>query len=252
MNRGISGDRSAYNHFPQSSPPESACCLQRIYLMIEPVVRIRIELLDVRQEIWRRVDVPASSTLAMLHHIIQAAMGWEECHLHEFQIEGRTYTEIMPGLLEDYGVRRYDEKNLRLKTIFERGIRRMLYVYDFGDDWRHDIRIEGIRMGDAEVRYPALVEGAGRCPPEDVGGWIGFERFLQVLSDSAHEEHEELVEWCGGAFDPDDFDTDQARRWVGSIAARRPAATAKPDSTPASQAPNNGSARVLPQAGASE
>ena len=196
--------------------------------MVEPVVRIRIQLLDVSREIWRRVDVPTSSTLAMLHSIIQYAMGWEDCHLHEFQIEGRIYTEILPDL-DDYGIRRYDEKNLRLKTVFERGIRRMLYVYDFGDSWRHDVRIEGIRRGDAEARYPAFVDGAGRCPPEDVGGWVGFERFLQVLSDPAHEEHQEMIEWYGGGFDPDDFDARQAWRLIDYMAARRPAAAAKPE-----------------------
>lgn len=197
-----------------------ACRFRHLFLMIEPVVRIRIELLGVRRKIWRRIDVPTSSTLAMLHQIIQAAMGWGNYHLHEFQVEGRIYTEIMPDL-EDYGVRQYDEKNLRLKTIFERGIRRMLYVYDFGDNWRHNIRIEGIRMGEAEDQYPAFVAGAGRCPPEDVGGGSGFERFIHILSDPAHEEHGEMVEWYGTSFDPDDFDADRARRSLGSLAAHR-------------------------------
>ena len=80
----------------------------------------------------------------------------------------------------------------------------------FGDDWRHDIFIESIRDGEAAVDYPAFVDGARRCPPEDVGGVPGFMEFLEAALDPLHDEHNEVVTWHGKPFDPVDID----ERWV--------------------------------------
>ena len=88
-------------------------------------------------------------------------------------------------------------------------------------------------LGPAEggAAYPRLIEAQGRCPPEDIGGWPGFDNFLAAMEDPGHPEHAELREWCGGTFDPSDADEPAIRKRLGKIATRlrkKPARPAKP------------------------
>ena len=188
--------------------------------MIEPIARIRIELQDLEPKIRRRVDVPVSSTLMALHDIIQVTFGWTDSHLFEFEVGDRVYGNPMPDD-DDFGSKVYKAKSIRLKTLIERGVERFLYVYDFGDNWRHDVVIEEIRDGDAEIDYPAFVDGARRCPPEDVGGTDGFMEFLEAVLDPGHNEHERMVTWYGKPFDPADIDEPRIRMILDMFGSRR-------------------------------
>ncbi len=188
--------------------------------MIEPVARLRIELHEIEPKVWRRVDVPLSSTLLALHDIIQVTFGWMSSHLFEFEVGDRVYADPM---LEDdlFGQQVYKATGIRLKTLVERKAERFLYVYDLGDSWRHDISIESVRDGEADVDYPAFVGGERRGPPEDVGGVVGFMEFLEAALDPLHEEHQAMVRWYGKPFDPLDIDESGIRLMLSSIAARR-------------------------------
>ena len=188
--------------------------------MIEPVARIRIELREIEPKLWRRVDVPLSSTLLVLHDIIQVTVGWTDSHLFEFVAGERVYSEHFPDD-EFFGRKVYNAAGIRLRTLIERGVERLLYVYDFGDNWRHDVLIEEVREGAAEVDYPAFVAGERCCPPEDVGGVPGFMRFLEAALNPFHEEHDEVLTWYGKPFDPDDIDERYVRMALSTIANRR-------------------------------
>jgi hypothetical protein len=188
--------------------------------MIEPVARIRIELQDIVPKIWRRVDVPLSATLFALHDVIQVAMGWNDSHLFEFDIGGKVYADPQP-YDDDWGRKVYKAKGIRLQTLVGRGVERFVYVYDFGDNWRHDIVIESVNDGEADIDYPAFVDGAWRCPPDDVGSSGGFMDFLEAVLDPGHEEHRRMLEWYGGPFDPKDINEAQVRRVLSWIAYRR-------------------------------
>lgn len=193
--------------------------------MSERVARIRIELRDLRPRVWRRVDMPVSATLASLHGVIQIVVGWTDSHLYEFRIGERCYGE--PLSWEDHEVRRlYRARSLRLETVLARGFDRFDYLYDFGDAWMHDVVVEGVREGDAGARYPAFVDGARRCPPEDVGGAPGFMAFLEAGLDPFHAEHAETVAWHGGPFNPHDIDERRVRKGLEVVAARRRGALA--------------------------
>jgi hypothetical protein len=79
------------------------------------------------------------------------------------------------------------------------------YEYDFGDDWRHTVVLEGvdpIREGDRPL---ACLGGERRCPPEDCGGIHGYAEMLEVIADVTHSEHQEMLQWLGGAYDPEVF-----------------------------------------------
>ena len=188
--------------------------------MVEPVARLRIELQGIEPKVWRSVDVPLSSTLRALHDVIQVAFGWMDSHLFAFEVADRIYAE--PMFDDDaFGQRVYKAAAIRLKSLIERRVERFVYVYDFGDDWRHEIAIESVRDGEPDVDYPAFVGGERRGPPEDVGGVVGFMEFLEAVLDPLHEEHRDTVTWYGKPFDPHDIDEPGIRLVLSSLAARR-------------------------------
>jgi pRiA4b ORF-3-like protein len=184
----------------------------------EQIARIRISLDHIEPEIWRLIDVPVAMHLSGLHDVIQAAMGWQNYHLFEFRIGDKRY-----GLPEGKDREVQQAKSVRLAAVLAQGIKRLDYVYDFGDDWEHTIAIESVTEADAAVKYPRFVAGARRSPPEDVGGPPGFFDFLEAMANPKHSEHRHLVEWYGGPYDPDSFDEPQIKLRLGGIAKRRPA-----------------------------
>lgn len=188
--------------------------------MSEPIARVRIELERTDPVVWRELDLPLSTTLATLHDIIQVVRRWQDYHLHEFLVGDKIYGEPDPD--DDLYERKvYKEKGMRLATLIERDLRDFLYVYDFGDNWRHRITIGDVRQGEPGAEYPRFVAGARRAPPEDVGGITGFEEFLEAMADPEHEQHQLMLDWQGELFDPEDIE----ERWISMIienfAARR-------------------------------
>ncbi len=169
------------------------------------ILQIKITLLEVEPPVWRRVLVPANLPLRRLHETIQAAMGWLNQHLYEFKIGGRRYRPPDPEA-DEAGPTLADDRFVKLASLIEQGIDRFQYVYDFGDDWRHEIVIEDIRPGEPGVDYPAFVDGARRCPPEDCGGPPGFQAFLEAIADAKHPRHKETLDWHLEPYDPDDIE----------------------------------------------
>lgn len=144
-------------------------------------------------------------------------MGWENSHLHLFTMDGVLYGQASPEWEPD--VR--DEKKTRLQEVLTQGAEAaMEYEYDLGDSWRHDIALEEILTAEEGVRYPMLVDGAGACPPEDVGGIAGYKHFRRALTDPGHDEHDEYVHWAGlnsaQEFDPTRFALEATRKALTS------------------------------------
>ena len=109
--------------------------------MSERVARLRIELQELEPKVWRRIDMPLSTTLEALHEAIQMTMGWTFSHLWEFDIDGRCYGD--PSFREfDDEPPIYKAKGLRLGVVISRGVDRFVYTYDYGDNWRHDVIVE--------------------------------------------------------------------------------------------------------------
>ncbi|GAB4363539.1 MAG: plasmid pRiA4b ORF-3 family protein [Kiloniellaceae bacterium] len=172
--------------------------------MADSVIRLKVDLDDTDPPIWRRIEVPAATTLKDLHRIIQAAMGWEDAHLFAFEI-GRQKAPSRVQLAELAALR----------------IKRIGYLYDMGDNWQHTLRLEKTLAADPAVSCPRLLEGAGRCPPEDCGGIPGFYAFLEAIADPQHPDHDDCLDWYGGPFDPADMDVAQINQQLARIAARR-------------------------------
>jgi hypothetical protein len=169
------------------------------------LLQLRIELQWLKPPIWRRLLVPHNITLAKLHEVLQIAMGWTDTHLHEFWIGEARYGVPDPewGSAEVIPEKRYTLAQSLM------GVKTFTYVYDFGDNWQHKIRVEKILDNEFAMPAPICVQGANRRPPEDIGGPPGYAEFLLALADPAHEQHDEMLERWGESFDPTDFDIDE-------------------------------------------
>ena len=94
---------------------------------------------------------------------------------------------------------------------------KLVYTYDFGDNWQHEIVVEKILQPEEGVKYPRCISGKRSCPPEDVGGVPGYEEFLEAIMDPDHPEHEEMIEWAGEGFDPERFNIDDVNKILERI-----------------------------------
>jgi hypothetical protein len=167
------------------------------------VFQLKVTLLDTKPPIWRRVLVDGGGTLDHLHEVIQAAFGWWNYHLHEFEV-GRTRYGV-PDPDEDWGEPPRDERRTRLDAIAGEGSS-FRYTYDFGDGWDHKITVEKVLPTDTSSTVPACIDGRRACPPEDCGGTWGYRELLEILANRTHPEHDERREWIGRPFDPAAFD----------------------------------------------
>jgi hypothetical protein len=180
------------------------------------IYQLKLELLEVEPLIWRRLLVRGSITLAQLHEVIQTAMGWTNSHLHEFIVGEHSYSDPDFEIDEAKSEYRY-----RLARLAPRVRNTIAYLYDFGDGWEHQIRVE--RIIEDDKRYPGrpvCLAGARNCPPEDCGGSWGYQKFLEAISNKKHKEHKELLAWVGGSFDPENFDLEEVNHQLSKIDLR--------------------------------
>lgn len=166
----------------------------------QPMVQLQVTLDYVGPSVLRRLVVPASLTLRQLHAVIQTAMGWQGYHLHLFEVAGVLYGDVEEIQTAPLG----DEDVVTVGAAAER-VAEFGYEYDFGDGWRHTVRLEQTMSG-VGADTPHLIGAARACPPEDCGGPGGYQQLLEVLADPADEEYETMLEWVGGSFDPEAFD----------------------------------------------
>jgi len=178
------------------------------------IYQLKITLRDTKPPIWRRVQVPSDITLAKLHTIIQIAMGWYDCHRHEFEVDGQAYGQRMPGF-DDTDIK--SDRTLRLNQFVTGEKYKFPYLYDMGDSWEHQILVEKVLPPDPDVRYPVCIKGKRNCPPEDCGGVWGYEAFLEAIRNPQHPEHEMMLEWVGGDFDSEAFDLDATNQQLQQV-----------------------------------
>lgn len=186
------------------APYDVIICLEAQILGIEPIIS-------------RTLELPRDLNLAQLHEVLQAAFGWTDRHLHQFIVGGLVIGA--PEYLEEdaYGPRVIEATEVHLRDLrFPYGPDaqlEILYQYDFGDNWQHRLILSEMPPA-AGVKYPRCIAGSRSCPPEDVGGEIGYEQFLEAWRDPEHEEHADNRRWAGRKFDPERFDIDDANRAI--------------------------------------
>ena len=180
------------------------------------VFQLKITLDEIEPEIWRRIVVPSSLTLAELHAVIQGAMGWQDCHLHMYEIDGRRY-EIPESDGLSTVDESLDERAHKLEDLLAEGME-FIYIYDFGDDWCHRIGVEELREADHRETRSKCTAGDRACPPEDCGGPYGYPELLDALADPSHPDHAHIKEWAG-EFEAEAFSSTQANALIAAILA---------------------------------
>jgi len=187
-------------------------------------LQLKITLDHVQPAIWRRVVVDDSLTFEQLHRVIQRAMGWEDCHMHEFELASprvRIGTNS-PDDFMDFGTTEHllPERSTRLSDVLG-GKRKLRYWYDVGDDWWHTIAVEKRLPADAAAAPAELLAGENACPPEDCGGPQGYLDLLASLADQTDPDRNEIFDWLGGPFDPAEFDLAAHRKAVAAAVRKR-------------------------------
>jgi hypothetical protein len=157
-------------------------------------------------KVWREFLVNETMTFHKFHYVIQACMGWDNCHLYQFSPKGynslpsfelktsNSDVEFSPisYLKKGYELT-YDSSKVKLSDYFNTKSQKITYTYDFGDNWKHLITLKKIWPG--PIDPPMLIAGEGKCPPEDCGGVWGYEALIEILNDPKHPEYEEMREW---------------------------------------------------------
>lgn len=180
------------------------------------VMQFLIEMKDIEPTIWRRILVPSNYNFWDLHVAIQDSMGWLDYHLHHFTIKAKAKHKAVnigipdfctPGDLPEV----FPGWEIHVASYFnDLGITAD-YLYDYGDDWYHTIKLEGYIFKEKGKKYPCCTGGERSCPREDCGGIIGYSRLLELLSDPEGEEYEEYRVWVGEDWDPERFKKEEIK-----------------------------------------
>ncbi|MDR3153625.1 MAG: plasmid pRiA4b ORF-3 family protein [Deltaproteobacteria bacterium] len=179
-------------------PKKKAAGKTRLYLL-------KVQLKHICPPVWRTFFVPSDISLIGLNYVIQALMGWTDCHLHSFRI----YGEICE-VKTDPASECLDEEWYGLDSFGFRKRSKFIYIYDYGDWWEHELTVMDTDYRPKESgRRAGCLDGERASPPEDCGGIGGYENLLDILADPEHEEHEEKKEWAGEDYDPELFSAEE-------------------------------------------
>ncbi|MFW9990001.1 MAG: plasmid pRiA4b ORF-3 family protein [Candidatus Odinarchaeota archaeon] len=178
------------------------------------IYQLKITLKNISPPVWRRILISNYSTFSELHQAIQDCFYWSNYHLHEFsyrypepphwQIHMQAISpdeSYYPEDRSDYYDIREDE--LRLCDVFSIKLKNVNYLYDFGDNWEHSIRLEKVFPDDKDFRFFLCVGGKRATPPEDCGGSYGYQELLEIFDNPSHQEHEEMKGWVGEEINPE-------------------------------------------------
>jgi len=183
----------------------------------DDIAILRIELERIEPLIWRRVSVRTSMNLKAVHSVIQAVMGWLDCHLWEFAANERKYSMLAPNDAV-WNERITNAAGTKLAALLTGGVREIGYVYDMGDNWQHRIIVEKFKAAEPGTLYPQFLGGERRCPPEDCGGIPGYYEFLNNIVSKQSKKRKAALDWYGVPYDPDEVGEERIVTTLNGIA----------------------------------
>ncbi|MCW2135219.1 plasmid pRiA4b ORF-3 family protein [Arthrobacter sp. VKM Ac-2550] len=202
----------------------------------EKALDLHITIAGTEPEIWRDLRVPAAITLTDLHKVIQRAFGWDNRHLHMFRSTDAAGQERRFASNDETVMELETEQAavVTLEDVFSSKSTELVYEYDFGDSWLHEISISGHAV--APAGQLSCIAGANRGPVEDSGGIGGYRELCEILLDPNHERHDDLAKWYSWAtnkpaakFDPQEFDLEKCNRSLARLSPQLGDATPTPE-----------------------
>jgi len=187
--------------------------------IMSEILQLHISLQNSDPVIYRTVQVKPETSFFELHHIIQIAMGWQNYHLFEFNLDGYRVgaieeTEKGNGYGSDQVL---DANTIMLKDIVSCKQDSFLYTYNFGNSWTNNITLKKSVHKEKKIYYPVCIDGQLNCPPEDCGGIPGFYYILSIIQDKKHAEYKETLQWVGKKYDPSLFDKDKINKQLKQL-----------------------------------
>jgi Plasmid pRiA4b ORF-3-like protein len=166
------------------------------------IYQFKITLKDINPPIWRSALMNPTMTMEELHFVTQSLMGWDCEQSYHFSSGKRRIVDPEDDGDED------DEfsSDVLIGQAFRKAGDMWTYLYDFEDNWIHEIVLEKIVELDPSVEYPVCIDGARACPPEESGGPLGYQNVLLVLKNPSDPQYKETIEWLTDAYDPEYFD----------------------------------------------
>lgn len=183
-----------------------------------PTFKFKIDLINTEPLVSRTIKVSSETTLYLMHHIIQTVMGWKNRHLYEFSINTLRFAD---SRLVDENYGDVTDVNIALlEDVFPKSGETAIYLYDFGDGWKHRLELIEISNAPQNELLPSFVSGQNACPPEDCGGSYRYKELLEFLADPAHEEYESTVECLGPKFNPNKLNRIKIEKELGILGAK--------------------------------
>lgn len=179
---------------------------------LQYIYQLKVTIAGIKPPVWRRVLVPADINLAHLHDVLQIVMGWTNSHLHQY-----VFGETIYGVPDEnrdlfFGMKFMDENKSTLSSLLVQENDSIIYEYDFGDNWEHNITLEKKFPDDNSINLPTCIKGRRSSPPENCGGVPGYENLLEILSTPTDPDYQECIRWIGVHFDPEHFDMNEVNR----------------------------------------
>ncbi len=172
------------------------------------VFKIKIDG-STKPPIWRKVKVNENLTFDDFHVVIQILFGWLNGHMYQFSPKGYGSTpNIRYNYKEDpedwyefslpenfpFG-EFYDAEKIKISDYFHSLKQKMIYIYDFGDDWKHIVEL--VEITNETILMPICLAGKGSDLVEDCGGIWGFYQMVEIVNNPKHPEHKSYMEWLG-------------------------------------------------------
>lgn len=174
------------------------------------VYEFTVTLKETAPVVWRKFLAHEFIELNELHMLIQMTMGWENTHLFSFEINGKSYSDSESAFEMANTI---DSDGIELRDVLKDS-KKFEYIYDFGDDWLHQIEITNVLDDDSRMNYPVCIAGENACPPEDCGGTHAFERLKSILIGKDGDEKDEMLTWLGGFYNPHTFDPNFVNKYI--------------------------------------
>lgn len=191
-------------------------------LPAKEILQLKIELQHTQPLVWRRLVIADNLSLWELHENLQIAMGWMNSHLMMFQQGYRIIGR--PDWDETGEDDSEDARRVKIRELLKKPGDKMIYEYDFGDSWTHEIFLENVLDADESgYRYPRCIAGENAAPPEDCGGAPGFENLKRVIADPDDDEHEQMLGWLDfyyPNYDPAEFSLSAINKYLNLGASK--------------------------------